>query len=110
MIFSNCPRCGGQRIRRGYRHTRFWSKLVGRYNLLCDGCNWEFVGFALPGTVEIHSSSRKKKKRASESNQQTIEKIEEPKTITREVKPTVADSSNPNRVKVKKRVRIKLNK
>jgi hypothetical protein len=115
MIFSKCPRCGSGRIRRGYRHTRFWSKLVGRYNLLCDGCNWEFVGFAVPGTVEFHSASRKRKKQASENNRQQTpaavgKPVEKPKESVREVLPAENGSGNPNRVKVKKRVRIKLNK
>jgi hypothetical protein len=28
--------------------------------LLCDTCNWEFIGFAVPGTLS--SKSKKKKK------------------------------------------------
>jgi hypothetical protein len=41
------------------------SKLVFRYYLLCDGCNWEFKGFAVPGTVEYDSKSRRKKRKAA---------------------------------------------
>jgi hypothetical protein len=55
---QKCPRCGSSRIRRGYRPTPWWSAVVGRYNLLCNSCNWEFVGFAIPGTVS--SGSRKR--------------------------------------------------
>jgi hypothetical protein len=33
-----------------------------RYHLLCDSCNWEFAGFAVPGTVASRpaKSSRKR--------------------------------------------------
>lgn len=58
MIIQKCPRCGSSRIRRGYRPTPWWSAAIGRYNLLCNSCNWEFVGFAIPGTVS--SGSRKR--------------------------------------------------
>jgi hypothetical protein len=34
--------------------------LIARFNLLCDNCNWEFVGFALPGTT---SAKRKRNTR-----------------------------------------------
>ena len=62
MISQNCPKCSSSRIRRGYRHTPFWSKMLFRYNLLCDNCNWEFRGFAVPGTVSNNSSKMKSKK------------------------------------------------
>lgn len=58
MISQRCPRCRSSRIRHGYEPTTFLSKLICRYNLLCDGCNWPFKGFALPGTV---GSGRKKR-------------------------------------------------
>lgn len=61
MISQRCPRCGSSRIRRGYRPTPIWTKIVFRYNLLCDGCNWEFKGFAVPGTVSSKPNRRKKK-------------------------------------------------
>jgi predicted nucleic-acid-binding Zn-ribbon protein len=51
MISQRCPKCGSKRIRRGYRPTPFWLKIIFRYHLLCDNCNWEFKGFAVPGTV-----------------------------------------------------------
>jgi hypothetical protein len=38
MISQNCPRCHSDRVRRGYRPTPFWSKLIFRYNLLCNAC------------------------------------------------------------------------
>jgi len=34
---------------------------------LCDGCNWEFTGFAVPGTVSAKSTRKRK----------TVEKTEE---------------------------------
>lgn len=60
MISQSCPRCHSKRIRRGYRPTPLWSKILFRYNLLCDGCNWEFRGFAVPGTVTAKSAKRRK--------------------------------------------------
>ncbi|MEO8071661.1 MAG: hypothetical protein ABI891_01560 [Acidobacteriota bacterium] len=62
MISQRCPRCHSSRIRKGYRPTPIWSKILFRFNLLCDGCNWEFRGFAVPGTVSA-KPNRKKKKR-----------------------------------------------
>lgn len=62
MISQRCPRCNSTRIRRGYRPTPIWSKILFRYSLLCDGCNWEFKGFAVPGTVSTKSNKRKKKR------------------------------------------------
>lgn len=53
-----------KRIRHGYRPTPLWSKFLMRYNLLCDSCNWEFVGFAVPGTVS-HKPTKKAKTKAS---------------------------------------------
>jgi len=29
--------------------------------LLCDNCNWEFKGFAIPGTVTTKPSKKRKK-------------------------------------------------
>jgi hypothetical protein len=67
MISQKCPKCHSNRVRRGYRPTPLWSKILFRYNLLCDNCNWEFVGFAVPGTVTAKPNKRAKKN-------QTIEK------------------------------------
>ncbi len=74
MISQNCPKCSSNRIRRGYRPTPFWSKVLFRYNLLCDGCNWEFKGFAVPGTV---SAKPKGKKHKAESVKSETAKNEE---------------------------------
>lgn len=90
MIGQNCPRCHSKRIRRGYRQTPLWSKILFRYNLLCDGCNWEFKGFAVPGTVTAKPS----KKRKSDDS---------------EVGKTLSISSGGKRkIRVKNRVKIKL--
>ena len=72
MISQRCPRCNSSRIRSGYRPTPIWSKLLFRYNLLCDGCNWEFKGFAVPGTVSA-KPNRKKKKRESKIESSSFE-------------------------------------
>lgn len=61
MISQKCPRCHSSRVRRGYRPTRFWSKIIFRYNLLCNACNWEFRGFAVPGTVSAKPARKHKK-------------------------------------------------
>lgn len=60
MISQNCPKCFSSRVRRGYRPTPLWSKILFRYNLLCDNCNWEFTGFAVPGTVTSKPTKRTK--------------------------------------------------
>jgi ribosomal protein L37AE/L43A len=60
MSTQKCPRCRSDRVRRGYRPTSFWSKLIFRYNLLCDNCNWEFKGFAVPGTVSTKPTKKRK--------------------------------------------------
>jgi ribosomal protein L37AE/L43A len=74
MISQNCPKCGSSRVRRGYRPTPFWSKILFRYNLLCDTCNWEFTGFAVPGTVS-YKPARKSKKQISSSGLEENEKV-----------------------------------
>lgn len=65
MISQHCPRCGSSCIRQGYGPTPFLLKLICRYNLLCDNCNWPFRGFVLPGTVGLRS----RKKRRSLKNE-----------------------------------------
>lgn len=63
MATQRCPKCKSDRVRLGYRSTPMLLKLLFRYNLLCDQCNWEFSGFAIPGTV----SGKTKKKRGTEN-------------------------------------------
>lgn len=60
MISQRCPKCNSDRIRRGYRPTPIWWKILFRYNLLCNKCNWEFRGFAVPGTVTTKPNKRHK--------------------------------------------------
>lgn len=69
MISQKCPKCLSKRVRRGYRPTPLWSKVLFRYNLLCDNCNWEFVGFAVPGTVSAKPTKNPKKKTTIKSNE-----------------------------------------
>lgn len=66
MISQRCPKCLSDRVRLGYRPTPIWSKVLFRYHLLCDSCNWEFTGFAVPGTVS-HKPTRKKKSKTIEN-------------------------------------------
>ena len=63
MVSQKCPRCKSSRIRRGYRPTPIWLKVVFIYNLLCDHCNWEFRGIAVPGTVGKKKANQRPKKR-----------------------------------------------
>lgn len=69
MISQRCPKCRSRRIRRGYRPTPLWSKLFCRYNLLCDSCNWEFNGWAVPGTISSTRDRRKKPKAPEKAGQ-----------------------------------------
>ena len=114
MISQNCPRCGSGRIRRGYRNTPFWSKIIGRYNLLCNNCNWEFVGFAVPGTVPSHSDLRRKKRRDSAKQRETFNDSNESdngtEQTTSEPDFPATENGERSRIRVKKRVRVKLNK
>jgi hypothetical protein len=64
MISQKCPKCRSSRIRRGYRPTPMWSKFIFRYHLLCDRCNLEFKGFAVPGTVNTRPRRAKRLKKA----------------------------------------------
>lgn len=72
MISQKCPKCLSSRVRRGYRPTSFWSKILFRYNLLCDNCNWEFTGFAVPGTVSAKPTKSPKKKQISKPYESLI--------------------------------------
>lgn len=99
MISQRCPRCGSKRIRRGYRPTPVWSKILFRYHLLCDSCNWEFTGFAVPGTVSTKSTKKPKKSRNVEENKPdaVIEK-EDPTDLL----PTVSPEKKVRKKRVKK--------
>src|SRR5215213_3552049 len=73
MISQKCPKCLSSRVRRGYRPTPLWSKILFRYNLLCDNCNWEFKGFAVPGTVSAKPTKNPKKKSANKTSNSLFE-------------------------------------
>lgn len=99
MISQRCPKCQSNRIRRGYRPTPFWSKILCRYRLLCDNCNWEFIGFAVPGTVGIKSPKKSKKTdKLSETLAESVEKNEQ----------NLLEFGDPNKNKIKVRKRVKL--
>ena len=66
MISQRCPKCKSTRIRRGYRPTPWFMRMFGIYNLLCNHCNLLFRGFAVPGTVPIPGSRRKKEEKPEE--------------------------------------------
>lgn len=66
MATQRCPKCKSKRIRMGYRPTSIFLKLIFRYHLLCDACNWEFTGFGIPGTVA------KKTRKRKDTNQNSI--------------------------------------
>lgn len=100
MISQRCPKCNSTRIRAGYRPTLLWSKMLFRYNLLCNNCNWEFKGFAVPGTVTSKSSRNKKK----QSEFAVTDEKESLETENNNQK-TTSDSKQPL---IKKRVKIKL--
>lgn len=123
---QRCPRCKSDRIRHGYRHTPLLLKLVFRYNLLCDSCNWEFNGFAVPGTVPARTR-RKKDKGSVSLNQDSL--IDDPKDESGEAEfedvspsnnaethgqetPEIRDietDETAKKKKVKKRVKLRLN-
>ena len=120
MATQNCPRCKSDRIRLGYRTTSLFQKLIFRYNLLCNDCNWEFIGFAVPGTVSVKVKRKQKPSPAladsqGANNQLDVHDVEESAVVARSSTPARADEeilvvnhpeSGKNRVK--KRVRIKL--
>lgn len=78
MISQKCPKCDSARVRRGYRPTPVLMRIIGRYHLLCDNCNWEFTGFAVPGTTTSKPTRRPRteaekaaKKAAAEAGTET---------------------------------------
>lgn len=84
MISQKCPKCLSSRVRRGYRPTPFWSKILFRYNLLCDNCNWEFTGFAVPGTVSAKPTKSPKKKTAVKTSPDEVNSSNNPDQNSRE--------------------------
>lgn len=61
MIGGRCPKCyAGSRVRRGYTETPLILRAIGIYRLLCDNCNLQFIGFAVPGTVPARGTHRRR--------------------------------------------------
>jgi hypothetical protein len=100
MATQKCPRCESSRVRRGYRPTSLFKKLTFRYNLLCDSCNWEFIGFAIPGTVP---SKTKKKRQGSVSEREDMAELTE-----REVRSFPVAEKQEQRQRTRRRVKIKM--
>jgi hypothetical protein len=73
-------------------------KLIFRYYLLCNNCNWEFTGFAVPGTVSSKTKPSKKKSTATTVSDKTNNAAAVKKYT----------SSDGDLVKTKKRVKIKI--
>jgi hypothetical protein len=46
-----CPRCHSSRIQHGFNDESALLRLLFVRELLCNNCNLEFKGFALPGTL-----------------------------------------------------------
>lgn len=98
MATQKCPRCGSERIRHGYRSTSIFKKLTFRYNLLCDDCNWEFVGFAIPGMVPDKTARKKRTKPALETPEPVDENIAE--------RSATIESRTNGRRRIKRKVKI----
>ncbi len=52
MFVRRCPKCGSSRVQRGFNDPPLPLRLIGIYDLLCNNCDFEFKGFALPGTIK----------------------------------------------------------
>ncbi len=100
MISQRCPKCNSPRVRSGYRPTPLWFKLLFRYNLLCNNCNWEFSGFAVPGTVSSKPGRSKKK----QSEFVTTGKKDKAETVEKN-KNFFSESGQ---IRIKKRVKVRL--
>ena len=102
MFIQSCPRCGSNRIKRGYRRTPWWSLLIGRYYLLCNSCNWEFIGYAVPGTVPANSRKRRKRTSDYDLPLPQTEKTESAQTQNPESSQAVSISENTGKKLVNK--------
>ncbi len=63
MLAQTCPRCKSSRIQHGYEDSPLRLRLIGIYELLCNNCNLEFKGFALPGTLGRVQSNKEESSR-----------------------------------------------
>lgn len=102
MISQKCPKCQSKRIRKGYRPTSIFSKIFFRFQLLCDNCNWEFTGFALPFFKSSQKSRRKKVSAANLTNISSVEAVWE----TQKESQSNDFGKNPARIKRKIRIRM----
>lgn len=118
MATQKCPKCGSQNVRQGYRPTHILFKLAFRYNLLCNNCNLEFKGFAIPGTV---SRKTKKKPKSDETSKMkatfedftsNIKEIENSDTLgsTQNMSEISEEVKERKKNLVRKRVKVKLNR
>ncbi len=71
MISQRCPKCRSSRIRKGYKPTPWFFRIVGIHHLLCNHCNLLFTGFAVPGTVG-RSNKRNRRHDASPAKQTPV--------------------------------------
>ena len=108
MATQKCPKCGSKRIRPGYRTTSIFMKLIFRYNLLCNNCNWEFVGFAIPGTLSNKAKNKKKYPDPNFRRPEDIENKEIDKLQTGlNLKEGNLVNTTPQKIKVRKRVKVR---
>ena len=118
MATQKCPKCGSNNIRHGYRPTHILFKLAFLYNLLCNDCNLEFKGFALPGTVSKKGKKKRKSgeipimKPAFESFNPNLKLIEDSHSLvsTSTVSEITENVQKGKKNLVKKRVKVKLNR
>jgi hypothetical protein len=52
MFAQWCPRCRSRRVQLGYNETPILLQLICVHEILCNNCNLEFRGFALPGALK----------------------------------------------------------
>lgn len=104
MISQKCPVCRSSRIRRGYRPTPIWKRIAFRYNLLCDNCNLEFVGFALPGFISPKQTNSSKRRKENGDN--VKRRTSRLRTQTPQVDAS-KDLPEPIQPRLKKKVRVK---
>lgn len=104
MISQKCPKCRSKRIRRGYRPTSIFSKIFFRFHLLCDNCNWEFKGFALPGFASP-KQTRSSRERKEVKNHSTV-KSSSVQTENNLNALSVANTENTTK-RIKKKIKIK---
>jgi hypothetical protein len=58
MFVQGCPRCRSKRVQLGFNDPPLILRMLGFNEILCNNCNLEFKGFALPGAVKRMASTR----------------------------------------------------